>query len=99
MADKKTLKKVHSTPGVYFSEMELTYAPKSLGITRLGVAGETQKGPAFQPIEIADWAQFQAFLVELILKSSVVANTLSTNSLTLQRNIFHSHNSCKFAVC
>lgn len=61
MADKKTLKKVHSTPGVYFSEMELTYAPKSLGITRLGVAGETQKGPAFQPIEIADWAQFQTF--------------------------------------
>ena len=61
MADKKTLKKVHSTPGVYFSEMELNYAPKSLGITRLGVAGETQKGPAFQPIEISDWAQFQTF--------------------------------------
>ena len=61
MADKKTLKKVHSTPGVYFSEMELNYAPKSLGITRLGVAGETQKGPAFQSIEIADWSQFQTF--------------------------------------
>ena len=61
MADKKTLKKVHSTPGIYFSEMELTYAPKSLGITRLGVAGETQKGPAFQPIEISDWNQFQTY--------------------------------------
>lgn len=61
MADKKTLKRVHSTPGVYFSEMELTYAQKSLGITRLGVAGETQKGPAFQPIEVSDWAQFQTF--------------------------------------
>ena len=61
MANKKTLKKVHSTPGVYFSEMELNYAPKSLGITRLGVAGETQKGPAFQPIEISDWPQFQTF--------------------------------------
>lgn len=61
MADKKTLRKVHSTPGVYYSEMELTYAPKSLGITRLGVAGETQKGPAFQPIEISDWTQFQTF--------------------------------------
>lgn len=61
MADKKTLKKVHATPGVYFSEMELNYSPKSLGITRLGVAGETQKGPAFQPIEISDWAQFQTF--------------------------------------
>ena len=61
MADKKTLKKVHSTPGIYFSEMELTYAQKSLGITRLGVAGETQKGPAFQPIEITDWNQFQTY--------------------------------------
>lgn len=61
MADKKTLKKVHSTPGVYFSEQELTYASKSLGVTRLGVAGETQKGPAFQPIAISDWAQFQTY--------------------------------------
>lgn len=61
MADKKTLKKVHSTPGVYFSEMELTYASKSLGITKLGAAGETQKGPAFQPIEISDWSQFQTY--------------------------------------
>ena len=61
MADKKTLKRVHATPGVYFSEMELTYSAKSMGITRLGVAGETQKGPAFQPIEIADWAEFQRF--------------------------------------
>ena len=61
MADKKTLKKVHATPGVYFSEMELNYSPKSLGVTRLGVAGETQKGPAFQPIEIEDWSQFQSF--------------------------------------
>lgn len=61
MADKKTLKRVHATPGVYFSEMELTYSAKSMGITRLGVAGETQKGPAFQPIEIADWAEFQRY--------------------------------------
>lgn len=61
MADKKTLKRVHATPGVYFSEMELTYSAKSMGITRLGVAGETQKGPAFQPIDIADWAEFQRY--------------------------------------
>lgn len=61
MADKKTLKRVHATPGVYFSEMELTYSAKSMGVTRLGVAGETQKGPAFQPIEIADWSEFQSF--------------------------------------
>lgn len=61
MADKKTLKRVHSAPGVYFSEVSLTYAPKSLGVTRLGLVGETQKGPAFQPIEVSDWSQFQTF--------------------------------------
>ena len=38
---------VHVSPGVYSREIDLTYAVKSLGITALGLAGETQKGPAF----------------------------------------------------
>ena len=88
MADKKTLKRVHSTPGVYFSEMELTYAQKSLGITRLGVAGETQKGPAFQPIEVSDWAHSKHSSEVRIQRSSVVVNIQSMNSLILQKNIF-----------
>ena len=49
----------HSTPGVYFSEVDMTYASKSLGITTLGVAGETLRGPAFQPMTIENWRQFQ----------------------------------------
>lgn len=50
---------LHVSPGIYTSESELTYAVKSLGITTLGVVGETVKGPAFQPMEIANWREFQ----------------------------------------
>lgn len=58
MAYKNGSKRVHSAPGVYFNETEITYAPKSMGITTLGVAGETLRGPAFQPIAIENWRQF-----------------------------------------
>ena len=37
----------------------MTYAVRSLGITTLGVVGETLKGPAFQPIDISNWREFQ----------------------------------------
>ena len=49
---------VHVSPGVYSREIDLTYAVKSLGITTLGVAGETMRGPAFQPMHIENWRQF-----------------------------------------
>ena len=49
---------VHVSPGVYSREIDITYAVKSLGITTLGVAGETLRGPAFQPMHIEDWRQF-----------------------------------------
>lgn len=49
---------IHVSPGIYTKETDLTYAVKSLGITSLGVAGETVKGPAFQPMLIEDWRQF-----------------------------------------
>lgn len=49
---------IHVSPGVYSREVDLTYAVKSLGITTLGVAGETQRGPAFQPMHIENWRQF-----------------------------------------
>ena len=51
----------HSSPGVYMQEIEKTYATKSLGITTLGVVGETLKGPAFEPINISDWTEFQEY--------------------------------------
>ena len=49
---------IHVSPGVYSREVELTYAVKSLGITTLGVVGETLRGPAFQPMHIEDWREF-----------------------------------------
>ena len=51
----------HSSPGIYYKETELTYSAKSLGITTLGLAGETLKGPAFEPITISDWSEFQYY--------------------------------------
>lgn len=54
-------RQTHVSPGIYTKETDLTYASKSLGITTLGVAGETVKGPAFQPITIENWRQFQQF--------------------------------------
>ena len=61
MAKRKSSKRVHSAPGVYFKETEVKYSTKSLGITTLGLAGETVKGPAFQPIQISDWGEFQTY--------------------------------------
>lgn len=54
-------RRTHVSPGVYTSETDLTYASKSLGITTLGVVGETLKGPAFQPMLIENWRQFQTY--------------------------------------
>lgn len=61
MARNNKKKLVHVSPGIYFSERELQIATKSLGITNLGIAGETVKGPAFQPIQIGSWSQFQSY--------------------------------------
>ena len=51
----------HSSPGIYYKETEIAYSAKSLGITSLGLAGETLKGPAFEPISISDWNEFQYY--------------------------------------
>lgn len=51
----------HSSPGVYTQFTDLSYAAKTLGITTLGIAGETLKGPAFEPILINDYSQFMDY--------------------------------------
>ena len=61
MAKRKSAKRTHVSPGVYYKETELEYSTKSLGITTLGLPGETLKGPAFQPISISDWREFQSY--------------------------------------
>lgn len=61
MAVRTNTVRPHSAPGLYFKEEVQTYANKSIGITTLGVAGETLRGPAFQPIPIKNWREFQTY--------------------------------------
>lgn len=51
----------HSSPGVYTTITDLSYASKTLGITTLGLVGETLKGPAFEPILITNPTEFQSY--------------------------------------
>lgn len=48
----------HVSPGVYTEVRDITYSTKSLGITTLGLPGETLKGPAFQRVTITSWDDF-----------------------------------------
>lgn len=48
----------HSSPGVYTQFNDLFYTAKTLGITTLGLVGETKKGPAFEPIPISKWSEY-----------------------------------------
>ena len=50
---------IHVSPGIYSREIDLQYAVRSLGITTLGVVGETLKGPAFQAMDISNWREYQ----------------------------------------
>ena len=49
---------VFTSPGIKFRERDLTFVTRNVGITTLGVVGETLKGPAFEPIYIQDQTQF-----------------------------------------
>ena len=51
--------KVFVSPGVYTAEKDLTFVAQSVGVTTLGVAGETKKGPAFEPIFIDSFDTFR----------------------------------------
>ena len=51
----------HSSPGIYTQITDLSYAAKNLGITSLGLVGETLQGPAFEPIEIKKWDEFVSY--------------------------------------
>jgi hypothetical protein len=52
---------VFVSPGVYTSEKDLTYVTRQVGVTTLGLVGETTLGPAFQPIFISNYGEFQSF--------------------------------------
>ena len=50
--------KIFVSPGVYTSEKDLTFVAQSVGVTTLGLVGETLKGPAFEPIYISSYDDF-----------------------------------------
>jgi len=49
---------VFTSPGVKFKERDLSFVTRNVGVTTLGVVGETLKGPAFEPVYIQDQTQF-----------------------------------------
>ena len=49
------------SPSVYTSETDLTFITSQIGVTTLGLVGETTFGPAFQPIFMSNWGQFKSF--------------------------------------
>jgi hypothetical protein len=53
--------KVFVSPGVYTSERDLTFVAQSVGVTTLGLVGETLQGPAFEPIFITSFDEYQVY--------------------------------------
>ena len=53
--------RVFVSPGVYTSEKDLTFVAQSVGVTTLGLVGETLKGPAFEPVLISDFDEFKTY--------------------------------------
>jgi len=49
---------IFTSPGYKFKERDLTFVTRNVGITTLGLVGETVKGPAFEPVFIQDATQF-----------------------------------------
>ena len=56
-----TNSKVFVSPGVYTSEVDLSFVAQSVGVTTLGIVGETLRGPAFEPIFIRNFDEFTNF--------------------------------------
>lgn len=53
--------KVFVSPGIYTSEKDLSFITRQVGVTTLGLVGETTIGPAFQPIFVSNYGEFQSF--------------------------------------
>lgn len=57
-----TARGTHESPNIYTREFDLSgYSTKSIGATTLGVVGETLIGPAFQPVSISTFNEFQTY--------------------------------------
>jgi hypothetical protein len=56
-----TANSVFVSPGVYTSERDLSFVAQSVGVTTLGLVGETLQGPAFEPVFIKNFDEFQLY--------------------------------------
>lgn len=56
-----TSNRVFVSPGVYTSEVDLTFVAQSVGVTTLGLVGETLRGPAFEPVLITSFDDFRTY--------------------------------------
>ena len=61
-----TSNKVFVSPGVYTSERDLSFVAQSVGVTTLGIVGETLTGPAFEPIFVANGIQLLVSIFVLV---------------------------------
>jgi len=50
---------IFTSPGAKFRERDITFVTRNVGITTLGLVGETVKGPAFEPVLIRDKTEFR----------------------------------------
>ena len=50
--------RIFVSPGVFTSEKDLTFVTRQVGVTTLGLLGETPKGPAFEPVFISNYDEF-----------------------------------------
>jgi len=53
--------RIFVSPGVFTSEQDLTFVTRQVGVTTLGVVGETPKGPAFEPVFISNYDDFMSY--------------------------------------
>ena len=53
--------RIFVSPGVFTSEKDLTFVTRQVGVTTLGLVGETPKGPAFDPVFISNYDEFQKY--------------------------------------
>ena len=51
---------VFVSPGLKFKERDLSFVSKNVGLTTLGLVGETPKGPAFQAITLSSKSDFSS---------------------------------------
>ena len=53
--------RIFVSPGVFTSEKDLTFVTRQVGVTTLGLLGETPKGPAFEPVFISNYGEFISY--------------------------------------